>query len=241
MAPRRTLTWWEYERRHKGPVLPPSSVSDLWDTQGHLRPEYHTDKVLRQLERRQVRAAELAAKFQDDSYKIPLGVRIALRQGFVYNQICKPRPWATYFILHGKRRRRLHAHLSDAVMFHKLLTVKKGIRNATIVSLARGYDIPPSLRGKLPPGWRWCPHCMKPRRYKRAYDNRGNPRTFYGMVKMWDEKKSQWKYSDRKLAVLYCPMCHNTNRSHVFRRSNQPWHTRKIKQGVRRIRKQRRR
>jgi hypothetical protein len=106
------------------------------------------------------------------------------------------------------------------------------VPNATIVSRARAYDVPPELRGKLPPRWYWCPHCMKPRRYERDPENR----RFDTMKKVWSKEKQRYIWKSRMVYLLVCPVCGLHERNPIFRRSNQPWEVRKFKQGARRAR-----
>jgi hypothetical protein len=111
-------------------------------------------------------------------------------------------------------------------------------KHATIVS-RHGYDIPPQLRGKLPGNWKWCPGCMKPRKYRRQYQLSGDPQTFFAYRKEWNRDKLRYEFRDRKLALMACPICGLTNRDHKFRRSNQPWEKITIERGRTRTRRRR--
>lgn len=200
-------------------------VADVFEN-GRLRGDLQLTDMEDKLEERQRRAAKVAVMNGD----VPLGVRVALKQGFTWNQIVKEKPWAVMWLKGGKRYVKHCGTLGAAVVTWR--KVHAVVPNATIVSRARGYDIPSQLRGKLPKGWRWCPYCMKPRKYRRVGDE-----TFYATIKVWDPEKGRYIPKEHKLALMRCPMCRCTNRDPVFRRSNQPWERRKFKRGVRRAKK----
>jgi len=112
--------------------------------------------------------------------------------------------------------------------------------DACIVSRTVGYHVPPRLRGKFPRHMNgvhvyWCPACMDARRFRRVQPLQ----EFYAIKKVWSEEKKKYIFTDRKLALLECPLCGTTNRDHRFRTSNQPYEVRKIKKGVRRVKKRR--
>jgi hypothetical protein len=97
-------------------------------------------------------------------------------------------------------------------------------------------DIPPAYRNKIPAPFKWCPRCMKPRRFHRLYDYLGQPQTFYGTVKVWHvdrytrgQEVGHWEYPEKKLAMLGCEVCGCTNRDSKYRRSNQTFHTTVVK------------
>lgn len=230
--------WWSPHPLVPGTPRPrrPRKVKDYYHN-GRLRPypgivsdEYYFGPLWEYHRK----AARLAMRLQDDDYKIPPGVAYAMKLQLTWNQIVTPYPWAIYLInRRGKRIRIRQRTITQAIMLHKRLIKKYS--TATIVSLGRSYDIPPKYRGRLPGPWKWCPRCMKPRKFKRVYQDNGEPRIFYTMVKTWNQTKQRWVDKERKLAVMRCPMCHITNQDHVFRRSNQPQHVRKIRQGARRV------
>jgi hypothetical protein len=118
-------------------------------------------------------------------------------------------------------------------------------KHASLVSRQRPYDVPAKYRGKFPikrpfrgrqATWYWCPLCMQPRRFRAEKE----PHEFYAMVKTWSDVKGRYVWKDRKLRLLHCVHCGCTNRNDKFRRSNQPWETRKFKRGARRARRRRR-
>lgn len=216
---------------------PVTNVSEVY-ANGKMRDEFNLTDVEDMLVARQRRAAKLVlTKMSDDDYRIPLGVRVALKQGFTWNQICHEFPWAVIWLSDGERKQRKCRTLWEAVNFHKKAIAVNS--TATIVSRQRAYDIPPQLRNKLPHGWKWCPRCMKPRKYKRMYQSSGDAVTFYANVKVWNKTKEKWDFAERKLHMMECPICLTNNRDPVFRRSNQPFHKRKIKKGVTRVRRTR--
>jgi hypothetical protein len=201
----------------------PRKVSDLFQTSGMLKPEYAEHRPARRAieayhQRNNVRVAE---------YKVDLGVRQALKLPLLHQQLVHREPWAVYWLANGRRYKKRFTSLGAAIEFHA--RVIQQVPNATIISRSRGYHIPPSLRGKLPKGWVWCPHCMKPRKYRRHPSGE----TFSVFKK--DPVTFQRKLRD--VALLICPMCQNTNRDHVYRASNQPWEIRKFKRGATRARK----
>lgn len=214
----------------------PTTIAEVFDERGKIFDAFCSDKVvLTQLERRQAKGARQAMKKLSSQGKgadkaLTLGIRCALRQGFVWNQLIKQYPWAVYVMVDGKVKRKKCTTLGDAVYWWSRLV--KRYPNATIVSLARSYDIPDKLRGKLPRPWKWCPRCLKARKFrKKLYD--GQEATFYTLRKEWSDEKGRYEWMERKLYVTECPMCGCTNRDPVMRRSNQEFHTRKFKRGVR--------
>jgi hypothetical protein len=170
------------------------------------------------------------------SKELSPGLRQAIKLPLVWGQIVTRYPWKVMWIRvdkQGRKRRgqKLCTSLGAAIKFQQ--KVSSVVPNATVVSRSRGYDIPPSLRGKLPPRWYWCPRCMKPRKYVR--DDQGQ--RFTVNKKVWDKAKQKYKWVERNVYLLRCPMCSTTNRDPIFRRSNQPWEVRKFKKGVTRARK----
>lgn len=170
--------------------------------------------------------------------RLPVGVQQALKLPLIWTQIVNRYPWKVMWIRvdnEGRRKRgqKLCTTLGGAIDIQR--RAAKIVPNATIVSRVRGYDVPAPLRGSLPPRWYWCPRCMKPRRYVRDENNE----QFEAMKKVWSTDNNRYKWVARKVWLLRCPMCACTNRDPVWRRSNQPWQTRRIKPGVTRIRKTR--
>lgn len=225
-----------YERaqaiqRARDSVPLPGTIGELYDGK-FLLPEYNEHRPAERAIRRYHRRVGEAVPKRDS---LPVGVQQALKLPLIWTQIVNRYPWKVMWIRvdeEGRRRKgqKLCTTLGGAIAIQR--RAAKKVPNATIISRVRGYDIPPSLRGKLPPQWYWCPRCMKPRQYKRHPDDE----SFYTIKKTWDSTKQKYKFAERKVWLLVCPMCSCTNRDPTFRRSNQPWQTRRIKSGVRRIR-----
>lgn len=203
---------------------------------GHdVRPARRTPSFERAVVRRHEKQADYLLTHEYNGYKIPVGVAQALRLPLVSVQIWKKYPWAVHWRSRrtGGWRRKLCSSLYEAISFHR-----RAVRYdsaATIISRSRAYDIPPELRGRLPAAWKWCPFCMKPRRYRRVIPLQ----TFTAEVKVLvtgkdGKPKPVWKV--RTLALMKCPVCRNSNRHAIFRRSNQPWELRKFKRGAIRAR-----
>jgi hypothetical protein len=195
-----------------------------------IRPDYNTQATHALYQKRHEKQA---AYLFDPT--LPVGIQQALRLPLVHCQVASRYPWAVHFRRGAPTRwvRSLHHTLGGAMSFHR-----RALRldpAATIVSRGRGYDIPPELRGRIPSPWKWCPHCMKPRKYRRVTP----PRTFTAEVKHWSEEKQRWVWSVRSLALMKCPVCRNSNRSPIFRRSNQPWHTTRLGKHTQRVRRRR--
>jgi hypothetical protein len=201
----------------------PRTVGELFQKSGSLKSEYVEHRPAeRAIERYHKRSHERVVE-----YEVTLGVRQALKLPLLHNQLVHREPWAVYWIHKRKRYKKLFTSLGAAIIFHS--EVVQLVRNATIISRSRGYHIPPSLRGKLPKGWVWCPHCMKPRRYKRHPSGD----TFYTIKK----DPNTFVRKERQVALLICPMCQSTNRDHVYRASNQPWEIRKFRRGATRAKR----
>jgi len=160
---------------------------------------------------------------------LPIGVRQALKLPLIWVQISNRYPWKVVWARRTpagdiRKGEQMCSSLGQAIIVWQ--RARRLVPNATIVSRVRAYDIPPSLRGKLPPRWYWCPRCMKPRRYLRTQQQ------FVAQKKVWRESKARWEETQRKVWLLTCPMCGCTNRDPVFRRSNQPWEVRRFKRGA---------
>lgn len=224
-------------QRIRDSVPLPSKISELYKGDGTLHPQYVEHGPAERAIRRYHRKAGEAVEHE----QLSVGLRQALHLPLVWTQIVHRYPWAVMWVRvkDGRRvrGRKLCATLGHAI--HECERIQRIVPNATVVSRSRGYDIPPSLRGKLPPRWYWCPRCMKPRKYARDE----NDATFSVVKKVWSKEKKKYKWVERTVYLLHCPMCGCTNRDPVFRRSNQPWEIRRFKRGVTRARrtKQRRR
>lgn len=199
------------------------------------RGKHHDPKQYDAVQRRHKRQADYVLNAEWNGYIVPIGVAHALRQPLVWTQLHNRYPWAVYWRSKktGRRMRKLCQTLYGAIEFHqKALRVD---RSATIISRGRAYDVPPELRGRIPQPWKWCPFCMKPRKFRRTTGGE----TFSAMVKHWSDTKQKYVWSERMLALMKCPVCRNSNRHPVFRRSNQPWEKRTFKQGAIRARRSR--
>jgi hypothetical protein len=226
----------------------PSSLEDLFgggDNGNLLQGRFNTEAVYHWFQRRHKAGAKglidpetHLAEVEDDkgrvhTWKVPYGVRYALRRPLIQSQVANKFPWYVTWISPktNKRMRKYFTSLPSAIVF-VTTRVQYVDAKATIVS-RHGYDIPPKLRGKIPKPYKWCPCCMAARRFYRTDD------TFYGPIKIWNEKKQCYETQDRKLALMRCGTCGITNRDHKYRRSNQPWELRKFKRGVTRARRKR--
>ena len=218
-------------------VPEPKTVEDLFNSHNNLlRGSYHTEKYLGILRHRQKRSESLiqelllVEKGVLSTYKVPLGVKVALRTPLIHCQVVNRYPWAVVWVTKsGKRKHKLQPTLVSAVLFHA--RAQKINATATIISRQRHYDIPSVLRGRIPKGWSWCPRCMKPRKYKRVTPQQD----FTVIKKSWSEEKQRWVFKERRVYLLECRTCGCTNRDPAYRRSNQPWEVRKIKRGKTRV------
>jgi hypothetical protein len=221
----------------------PKSLDDLYGggVGGNLlNGRYQTDKVYAWFQKRHKKGRRLIDddgfyRNDDHEWKVPLGVREALKHPLNTSQISNRYPWYVTWRSPktGKQLKKYFNTLPQAIVFvaERAQYVDS---HATIVS-RHGYDIPRQFRGRIPKPWKWCPGCMKPRKYRRVYSRlTGQPQTFYAMRKEWNSTKSKYEYMDRELALLRCPACGCTNRDIKFRRSNQPWEIKKIKRKKRR-------
>jgi hypothetical protein len=168
---------------------------------------------------------------------VPLGVRLCLKRPLLWGQIVNRYPWCVVWFSpnDGRRRRKLFNTAMGAIDFIAT-KAQYADKHACLVSRQVGYDIPTPLINKLPKPWKWCPYCMTARKFRRTRDE-----TFFATRKEWSEEKQRYIPVERKLAVLDCKYCRMTNQDPKMRRSNQPWEVRRIKPGVRRVRRQRRR
>lgn len=159
-------------------------------------------------------------------YEMTPGIRQAIRLPMEHAQLARRFPWAVvWFDEEGKRKRLKYSFISEAIRIHN--HVVQSYPTATIVSLGRGYDVPAHYRGRLPKPWKWCPFCMKPRKYKALLDPQGNRQTFQYLI----------AGGERTLLLMGCPTCGQNNRHYMFRRANQEWTLTKIPKGKRRVRR----
>lgn len=227
------------------------SIDDLYgggESGNLIHPDFDTPKVHEWLQRRHVKGRKL---IDEDGvftctvdgcrhrWKVPYGVRQALKQRLVYNQLAVKYPFYVTWISPktGKRHKK---YVSCIVSGIQLITTRIQYHDpdASIVSRTVGYPVPVKLRGKLPRRMNgkmmyWCPLCMNARSFRRARPFA----EFYAIKKVWSEDKGRYVWKERKLALLECMVCGCTNRDSKFRASNQPYELRKIKAGVRRIKR----
>jgi len=210
---------------------------------GHLRSEFiSTDMEDKLMDRQRRLALDAILGLSDNGYKVPRNVHYFMDYGFIWNQIADQKPWAVYVLVPGedgpRRKRKRCNNLWEAVLFHRK-TIEE-YPNSGIVSLARAYDIPREWalkKDKLPKRFKWCPHCCTFRVFRRV----NPPQQFFAMVKrpVTDEKKIAkgvlFEWIERKLWLTECQLCGHTNRSQIFRRSNQQWEVRRIRQGKHRV------
>lgn len=223
-----------------------TKVSELYgggETGRLLDGQYSTNrKVERLLQRRHKKSAARGIDskgvyhYHDHEWKVPGGVRQCIKKSLIWGQVVNQYPWCVVWTgSDGRRKRKLFSTPGGAI--HFIATqAQYADPKAAIVSRVVGYDIPLIYVNKIPRPWRWCPYCMTARKFKRQKDGA----TFNTPRKEWSNEKNRYVWRDRKLAVLVCVRCGCTNKDPRMRRSNQPWETRVIKQGVRRVRRRRR-
>jgi hypothetical protein len=216
------------------------------DSGNFLNPQYSENpKVKAWFQRRHRRGASLISgdgvyrtRDGEHEWKVPYGVRVAMNQPLVHGQIIAKFPFYVTWRSRGKRHKR---YVSTMIGGVDLICrqVQYIDREACLVSRTVPYHVPPKLRGKFPlrRGTRtyyWCPMCMDARRFFRTGDE------FYGLKKFWNDEKGIYEWKEVRLALTSCNHCGCTNREPRFRYSNQPYEVRRIKKGVRRVKKRRR-
>jgi hypothetical protein len=202
----------------------------LYDRKGVILGDYVDTDMEAILLARQRRLAVAIQSTSD--YTVPKNVRVFLEQGFVWNQIAVKKPWAVYFLINGTRRRKRFNNLREAILFHKKYHEKYPASG--IVSLCHAYELPARYREskeRLFQKYKWCPQCAT----FRVFNRLDPPETMFAMVKRWSASKGRYEYTDRKIWVTECQLCGHTNRSTIFRRANQHFEVRQIKQGARRV------
>lgn len=173
-------------------------------------------------------------------WKVPLGLLYYWHRPLRRHQMVVLHPWFVVWRSPRthKRLKKQFQSLPHAIDF--VATRAQYVDTHAAVVAKHPYDVIPSLRGKLPlrrdgHTYYWCPLCVTAREFYRV-----NPeQTFWATKKTWSDEKRRYIWRDRKVRVLACRVCGCTNRNAVFRRSNQPWETRKFKQGARRARRKR--
>lgn len=175
----------------------------------------------------------------DHRWKVPYGVRDALHQPLMAVQITTKYPFFVTWVSPktGKRLRKLFMSLPHAIVF--VAERAQYVDEDAAIVARHGFDIPTKLRGKFPRKMDgrmhyWCPRCMSPRRFRKTDS------VFFADKKFWNEEKGHYEWKNVKLAVVECTVCGITNRDYKFRRSNQPFEKRKIKKGVRRVKRRKR-
>lgn len=232
----KSLCYKSNERRLKSRTRPKlSSIAEAYDEQGFMKGVFIGTDVEDKIRNYHERAARVAFSLGDEDYKVPTGVRMVAKVPLTPGQLAHRYPWAVVVTARGRKRRKLCTNIGHAVSVHKELTLKG--YTAYIISRSRGYDIPAAYRGRIPKPYVWCPRCLAPRRYERQYLDTGRPETFSALRKEPRETKGGFEFKDRILHLLRCPICGSTNRDPAYRRSNQPWETRRIKKGARRVKR----
>lgn len=220
----------------------PLRWEDLFDDCGLIKGDYCTPKgagIVKEAQKRAaIKLAPTVREARSNGYDPGIGVTQAMRMPLIHPQLVRRFPWAViFFDDKGRRKGRRFAFLSEAVLFH--YRIHERYPTATVVSRVRGYPIPPKYRGRLPKPWKWCPFCMKPRKYVACLDDKGNRQTFYAGIKT-EDGKGGYMMVDRLLLLMECPVCKQRNNHHEFRRSNQKWELIKIPKGKQRYRRKRR-
>ena len=212
------------------------SLSEVYDND-KMRSEFiGTDMEDKLMQRQRSMAVDALLGLSRNGYQVPKNVEFFLQEGFVWNQIAQRRPWAVYVLIAAPkgttRKRKRFNNLYDAVVFHKKIHTRHP--SSGIVSLAHTYELPAEWRfrkEKIPKRFKWCPHCGTFRVFKIK-----EPREEFSVLKkVWRESKGRYDWVERSVYVIECQLCGHNNRSPIWRRSNQPWEKRRIKQGVRRV------
>lgn len=192
---------------------------------GKLRSEFIGTDMEDKLLKRQHRLAINASLGLD----CPRNLEWILEQEFVVSQVAYEKPWAVIWLSDGERKRKRFNSLWSAIEFWN--KAKRLNTTASIVSLSRGYELPASMRfkkDKLKKKWKWCPHCVTFRVFKRVYPEQ----KFFANIKYETvDKKGNptFEWAVRNVWLTECQLCGNTNRSAIFRRANQPYELRKVK------------
>lgn len=183
-------------------------------------------------------------RYEEHEWRVPQSVALCLKRPLTPGQIHVKHAWYVTWVSQKTGNRLRKRFVSPWQAIHFIATrAQYADPNVALVSRTHPYDIPSKYRGKLPHKddrgrtWYWCPLCMRPRRFFAAKPLQ----EFYAMKKVWNSEKLRYEYRDRKVRLLECRHCGCTNRETVFRRSNQPWETRKFKKGVTRARRHKKR
>jgi hypothetical protein len=217
----------------------PKTIDDLYGggDGGNLLGSYHANdpRVYQWLSNRHSKGSGIIVSrirggvytTDDHEWKVPMGVKHALNLPLTHAQIVNRYPWYVTWRspTTGKRLKKYFNTLYEAIQFvaERTQYVDKG---STIVN-RHGMEIPHSLVGKLPRPWKWCPCCMKARKFYRVRPES----SFEFMMRDPDT----WEEKIRTVPLLRCKVCGLTNRNHQYQRSNFWLVQRKVKPGVRRI------
>lgn len=217
----------------------PRTVDDLYGggEGGNLLGAYHASdpRVYQWLQNRHSKGTGIITsrmrggvyRHADHEWRVPFGVKHALRQPLSHSQCTNRLPWYVTWKspTTGKRLRKYFATLHEAIQFtaEKAQYVDRG---ATIVC-RHGMEIPHALVGKLPRPWKWCPCCMKARKFYRVYPEQ----QFEFMIR----DPETWEEKVRLVPLLRCRVCGLTNRNHHYQRSNFWLVQRRIKPGARKV------
>jgi hypothetical protein len=191
-----------------------------------------TDMEARLLARQRRLTTDALLQLESKKYKVPRNVQVFLKQGFVWNQIAVEKPWAVYVLIGGRRKRKRFNNLREAILFHKKIC--KEHPSSGIVSLCHSYELPRAYlvkKDKLPRKFKWCPQCAA----FRVFRIHPSGEKIYAMVKVWNDTRQRYEYTDRQVWLTECQLCGGTNRNTTYRRANQPYEVRRIKKGVRRV------
>lgn len=222
----------------------PANVDDFYggESGNHLKGEYHTERVYAWFQKRHKKGlsfidADGVYRRNGHEWVVPLGVRFMLTQPLMPAQVAQKWPFLVTWRSPstGKRLTKKMMSLPHAIVF--VAERAQYVDSKACIINRLGVDIPPALRNKLPSPWKWCPRCMKPRKYRRLYTSTGEPQTFYATIKT--QVGNHWEYPEKKIALMACPVCQATNRDSKFRRSNQPWHKTVVKRGRTRVKRRR--
>lgn len=232
------------ELRPRAPI--PSNVEELFgggESGNMLQGRYHTELVYAWFQKRHQKTGQIICdeegyyRRNGHEWKIPYGVRQALSQPLIHAQLANKYPWYVTWISPktGKRMKKYFASLHRAIEF--IAEKAQYVDSHACVVSRHGYMIPPKLRNKIPSPYKWCPACMTARKFYRVYPEQH----FYAMIRSRQpDEKGNYPLKERKLPLLACRVCGTTTRDSKYRQSNQFWLLRKIKPGVHRIKRTRR-
>lgn len=213
------------------------TLSDAYDTNNKLRSEFQGTDMEQKLLKRQYELGIDASLAEYGDVKPPRSLKYILREPFVWAQINTRYPWSIIVVKDGKRLQLKRNNLKEAVLDY--VKLKRKYPHTYLISRARSYDIPPEWRFKkdeLKAKIKWCPRCVDFRIFKKVEPQE----EFFAMKKVRKtDKKGELKFEwvERKVFLIECVVCGCNNRDPIYRRSNQPWQLRKIKKGVRRVKR----